>query len=115
MKKHNLAIYAAGVFILLSMTGWAATRRLRREVRLNRKWRGLLSLIGTIVAAALTTMATIIIFRERFFEGAWTYFIFLPILYLIFSYFRRRLGPPTPLEERQGLLTAEQRYLHVFA
>jgi len=113
-EETYLAIYAAGVFILLSMTGWAATKRLLRQIQDTSSSNNSLSLVGTVVAATLTTMATIIIFVERFAEGAWTYFIFLPILYLIFSYFRRKLGDPSPIEERRGLLFAERRYLPAF-
>jgi len=110
-EETYLAIYAAGVFILLSMTGWAAAKRLLRQSRTSSKTRDYLSLAGTATAAILTSAATIIIFVERFTEGAWTYFILLPFLYLIFTYFRRRLGDPTPVEERRGLLFAERRYL----
>jgi nucleotide-binding universal stress UspA family protein len=73
----------------------------------------LATLGGTIGAATLTSLATIIIFLERFTEGAWTYFVFLPLLYLLFSYFRRRLGDPIPANERHGLRRAGQRYLPV--
>ncbi|MBN1568222.1 MAG: universal stress protein [Acidobacteria bacterium] len=101
-EETYLAIYAAGVFILLSMTGWAAAKRLARELRTDSLIRHLPSLIGTILAAALTTGATLIIFVERFKEGAWTYLIFIPILYLVFSHFRRKQGEPRPLEEHLG-------------
>ncbi|MCA9924308.1 MAG: universal stress protein [Anaerolineales bacterium] len=113
-EETYLAIYAAGVFILLSMTGWAAAKRLLRELRSKSSWEKVMSLGGTAVAATLTTGATIIIFAERFREGAWTYFIFIPMLYAIFTYFRNRLGTPTLMEERLGLLQAERRYLPVY-
>ncbi len=103
-EETYLSIYAAGVFILLSMTGWAATKRLRRELRQSHTWDHWLTLMGTIVAAFLTSLATVIIFAERFTEGAWTYFLFVPLLYVIFTYFRNRLGPPSPLQERLGEL-----------
>ncbi|UCG23845.1 MAG: universal stress protein, partial [Chloroflexota bacterium] len=110
-EETYLAIYAAGVFILLSMTGWAASKRLLRHSRATAGARDYMALAGTTVAALLTSIATIIIFVERFREGAWAYFILLPLFYLLFSYFRRRLGDPTPVEERRGLLFAERRYL----
>ncbi len=113
-EETYLAIYAAGVFILLSMTGWAATKRLSRKVRTERAFGHVTSLVGTALAALLTSAATVIIFTERFFEGAWTYFVFIPLLYLLFSYFRQRLGDPTPVQERMGLITAEMRYLPTF-
>ena len=113
-EETYLAIYAAGVFILLSMTGWAATKRLTRELRTSAETSSWTALIGALLAAVLTTLATVIIFRERFLEGAWIYFVFIPILYIGFSFFRRRLGEPTPLEDRVGLLTAERRYLPLF-
>ncbi len=112
-EETYLAIYAAGVFILLSMTGWAASRRLLRQFRNISNLRNLATLGGTLLAAILTTVATIIIFSERFTEGAWTYFVFLPLLYVLFSYFRRKLGKPMPANERHGLLQAGQRYLPV--
>ena len=113
-EETYLAIYAAGVFVLLSMTGWAAAKRLMREVRAEFSWEKGLSLVGTAVAAILTTGATIIIFAERFWEGAWTYFLFIPVLYGIFTYFRNRLGDPTPVEDRMGLLQSERRYLPAY-
>ena len=54
------------------------------------------------MAALLTTAATAIIFEERFTEGAWTYLLFIPALYFVFSRFRTQLGPPRPLEEHLG-------------
>jgi nucleotide-binding universal stress UspA family protein len=114
-EETYLAIYAAGVFILLSMTGWAATKRLLRQVGSAPSARSYLALGGTATAAALTSVATIIIFIERFVDGAWAYFVLLPFLYLLFTFFRYRLGEPTPVEERRGLLFAERRYLPEFA
>jgi nucleotide-binding universal stress UspA family protein len=105
-EETYLAIYAAGVFILLSMTGWAVTKRLVREVRENFSAGKLALILGTILAAVLTTGATAIIFEERFFEGAWTYFLFIPVLYATFSYFRDRLGDPSPEMEYLGQLDA---------
>ncbi|MDX1413572.1 MAG: universal stress protein [Candidatus Promineifilaceae bacterium] len=113
-EETYLAIYAAGVFILLSMTGWAAAKRLMRHIQERRSLGEGAALAGTVIAAALTTAATIIIFTERFWEGAWTYFLFIPILYILFTYFRRRLGDPKPADERLGLMLAERRYLPVF-
>ncbi|CAN5830723.1 hypothetical protein BH20ACI4_BH20ACI4_24080 [soil metagenome] len=110
-EETYLALYAAGVFILLSMTGWAASKRLLRELRQNSSGGKLASLVGTIIAALLTTGATIIIFEERFFEGAWTYFLLVPILYFVFTYYRNRLGTPPSVEERLGAIISEQRYL----
>jgi nucleotide-binding universal stress UspA family protein len=103
-EETYLAIYAAGVFILLSMTGWAAAKRLLRELREEFSASHLATLIGTILAAILTTGATVVIFIERFFEGAWTYFLFIPLLYVGFSYVRNRLGQPSEAQERLGQL-----------
>jgi len=105
-EEKYLALYAAGVFILLSMTGWAATRRLIRMLREKFTTPSLLTLVGTVIAAAITTAATVVIFEERFLEGAWTYFIFIPLLYIGFTYFRNRLGAPSPQAERLGELEA---------
>jgi nucleotide-binding universal stress UspA family protein len=97
-----LAIYAAGVFILLSMTGWAASKRLLRQFVEERRASLIGVLFGTFLASFLTSGATVIIFWERFLEGAWTYFLFLPILYGLFGYFRGQLGEPSAVEERVG-------------
>jgi len=113
-EETYLAIYAAGVFILLSMTGWAASKRLLRGLRENVSAGRVLLLAGVVVAALLTTGAIGIIFAERFTEGAWTYLIFLPVLYVIFSWFRLRLGDPTPMEERLALQVTESKYLLPF-
>ena len=93
-EETYLAIYAAGVFILLSMTGWAVTKRLQRQIRQTFSLSKLGLLVGTILAAGLTSVATIIIFEERFLEGAWTYFLLIPILYAIFNYYNRQLRRP---------------------
>lgn len=101
-EETYLAIYAAGVFILLSMTGWAAAKRLLRDLKSTFDPTHLALLIGTVLAAGLTSGATVLIFGERFAEGAWTYFIFIPILYGFFSYFRNTLGAPSPEREEIG-------------
>ena len=110
-EETYLAIYAAGVFILLSMTGWAAAKRLTRELRAAYSGHQLFALVGTIIAAALTSGATVIIFAERFTEGAWTYFVMLPILYFAFTHFRSKQGEPKPLEEHLGRVLCGQYLL----
>jgi nucleotide-binding universal stress UspA family protein len=107
-EETYLAIYAAGVFILLSMTGWAVTKRLIREVRQSFSIGKSVLIVGSLLAAVLTTGATAIIFEERFFEGAWTYFVFIPVLYFGFTYFRNRMGEPTPIMDYLGQLDAAQ-------
>ncbi len=108
-EETYLAIYAAGVFILLSMTGWAAAKRLIREAKNTFRLDQLLVITGTGLAAILTSAATIIIFEERFFEGAWTYLLFVPILYGFFTYFRNSLGEPSPVAERLAQLEEAMR------
>ena len=111
-EETYLALYAAGVFILLSMTGWAASKRLLREGLKERfSLTRSMSFMGTAVAALLTTVATLIIFAERFFEGAWSYLILVPVLYFALSHYRSKLGSPTSVEDRLGSVIAEQRYL----
>jgi len=107
-EETYLAIYAAGVFILLSMTGWAVMKRLLRGIRASFLWSKVLLVIGTGVAASLTTGATLVIFEERFLEGAWAYFIFIPVLYGLFTYFRTRYGEPTADMDYLGQLDAAQ-------
>ncbi len=105
-EETYLAIYAAGVFILLSMTGWAVTKRLWREARESFTVGRAALIVGTVLASSLTTVATAIIFEERFLEGAWTYFVFIPVLYATFTYFRNRLGAPSPEMDYLGQLDA---------
>jgi nucleotide-binding universal stress UspA family protein len=105
-EETYLSLYAAGVFVLLSMTGWAVTKRLLREVKVEFQVFKVALLGGTIIAALLTTSATIIIFEERFLEGAWAYFVFIPILYAMFSYFRKTIGEPSVEMDYLGQLNA---------
>jgi len=105
-EETYLAIYAAGVFILLSMTGWAVTKRLIRQARKKLTISRALLIPGTTIAAVLTTGATAIIFEERFLEGAWTYLLFIPILYIGFSFSRSYLGEPDPVLDYLGGLDA---------
>ena len=105
-EETYLALYAAGVFILLSMTGWAVTHRLVNQVREKFSLGTSGLIVGTSIAALLTTVATLIIFEERFMEGAWSYFIMVPILYLAFSYFLKRIGPPTPEMDYLGQINS---------
>ncbi|MGD8751959.1 MAG: universal stress protein [Anaerolineales bacterium] len=107
-EETYLAIYAAGVFILLSMAGWAVTKRLIRQLRGRFSWGRMILIIGTSGGALLTTSATAIIFEERFFDGAWTYFVFIPGLYAVFTYFRARLGEPSPVMDLLGHLDSAQ-------
>jgi nucleotide-binding universal stress UspA family protein len=107
-EETYLAIYAAGVFILLSMTGWAVTKRLVRNARGKFSFQNAALIGGTILAAILTTAATFSIFAERFTEGAWTYFIFIPLLYAVFTYFRNQMGEPSTEMDYLGQLDAAQ-------
>jgi nucleotide-binding universal stress UspA family protein len=103
-EETYLALYAAGVFILLSMTGWAASKRLVRLLREEFSASHMATMVGTVIAASITTIATVIIFLERFGEGAWVYFVLIPLLYLGFTYIRSKLGSPSPGVERLGEL-----------
>ena len=107
-EETYLALYAAGVFILLSMTGWAVTKRLFGQLKESFGISKIGLLAGTIVASLMTTAATVIIFEERFLEGAWMYLVLIPLLYVFFTYFRNRLGAPTPMMEYLGRLDAAQ-------
>ena len=110
-EETYLAIYAIGVFVLLSMTSWAALKRLIRQLREQFVFTGVYEVLGACVAALLTTAATLIVFVERFREGAWTYLIFLPILYGSFSIFRAKLGDPIELGEHLGQIYSGQYLL----
>jgi nucleotide-binding universal stress UspA family protein len=106
-EETYLALYAAGVFVLLGLTGWASVLRLVRDVRGGRASR--LAVVGTALAALVTSGAAALIFVERFREGAWAYFALVPLLYAVFAHYRRRLGAPTAIGERLGRMLAEQK------
>jgi len=101
-EETYLSLYAAGVFILLSMTGWAVTKRLIRQLREKFRVSKLLVVPGTFAASVLTTGATAIIFEERFMEGAWAYILFIPVLYAGFTYTRNMIGEPDPVMDYLG-------------
>lgn len=102
-NEHTyLALYAAGVFILLSLTSWAAVKRLFHHIKERHDVRVHFSFAGSVIAAVLTTLATAIIFEERFWDGAWFYLAATPILYFVFSYYRKNLGKPKLVTERIG-------------
>lgn len=106
-EETYLTLYAAGVFVLLGLTGWASVKRLRRELKLHP--RSLTSFLGTALAALVTTAAAGLIFYERFTEGAWAYFILVPLLYVGFTQFRKRLGSPMLVDEQLGRSLAEHK------
>ena len=89
-EEVYLGLYAAGVFIIISQSGWAVTRRLIREAVIERTWKSRTKYLITGFSASLTTLATIIVLAEKFSEGAWLYFIFIPILYFLFTHFNRK-------------------------
>ena len=106
-EETYLALYAAGVFVLLGLTGWAAVKRLVRE------WRSgdgsVVSVVGTGAAALITSGAAALIFYERFLDGAWSYFAMIPAIYIVFTRYRKKLGPPSHVEERIGRALAERK------
>lgn len=106
-----LSLYAAGVFVLLSMTGWATVKRLMRRMRKGASATLVAGTAGAVLAALLTTGASFIIFVERFFEGVWAYLLFLPALYAVFGHIRSRLGAPTALDDHLGRFYAGQYLL----
>lgn len=94
-EETYLALYAAGVFVLLSMTSCAAVKRLGRQARRQSTARTCLLLISVALAAALTSAAMIVIFWERFVEGAWIYFVAVPMLFGLMSRVRAARGEPS--------------------
>lgn len=103
-EETYLALYAAGVFILLSLTGWAVMKRLIREWKPKKTFLGLMGIAGVSLSAVLTTIATFLIFQERFFDGAWLYLVLVPLLYLILGHYRNKLGAPKQVEDRLGMV-----------
>lgn len=100
-EETYLALYAAGVFILLSMTGWSACKRFVRYYREKKTIESTVGILITLFSSICATFATFIIFEERFFEGAWSYLVLVPLLYVIFDYYKKRLGaPPEAIDSR---------------
>ncbi len=100
-EETYLALYAAGVFILLSMTGWAACKRFIRFFREKKTFESTAGIIITVFSATCATFATAIIFEERFLDGAWSYLILIPAVYFGFDYYRKHLGaPPESIDQR---------------
>ena len=85
-----LGLYAAGVFIIISQSGWAVTKRLIRESKGNSSFQSIIKFLITGFSASLTTLATVIVLVEKFSEGAWLYFVLIPIIYSIFTHFYKR-------------------------
>lgn len=110
-EETYLSLYAIGVFVLLSMTSWAAVKRMIHEQRHKLSTPGLLGLSGATIAALLTSGATVIVFVERFTQGAWAFFLLLPLLYFWFSYVRSRRGEPVALSDHLGRLHSGQYLL----
>lgn len=101
-EETYLSLYAAGVFVLLSLTGFAAVRRLAREVRKRVSTATVAPLTGAVLTGLLTTAAAVLIFIERAREGAWAYLVLVPILFIALGRTRARLGAPTNIEDRLG-------------
>ncbi|CAN5621729.1 hypothetical protein BH10BDE1_BH10BDE1_09330 [soil metagenome] len=93
-EETYLALYAAGVFVLLSMTGWSAAKRFYHRIQKVRSTENIVGISVTSFAALCATTATIVIFAERFLEGAWIYLLLIPGFYFTFDYYRRNLGKP---------------------
>ena len=91
-EEVYLGLYAAGVFIIISQSGWAVTKRLIRNARTQRTFQSILKFVVTGCSALLTTIATVIVLTEKFSEGAWLYFILIPIIFAIFTYFNKQGG-----------------------
>jgi hypothetical protein len=107
-EETYLAIYAAGVFIHLAIVGWSVVKRLIRQAREKFSVNIGVMIFGSIAASVMTSFATVVIFEERFFEGAWTFFIFIPLLYAFFSYSRSILGAPSAAMDFLGRFNASQ-------
>ncbi|PIS09807.1 MAG: hypothetical protein COT73_12695, partial [Bdellovibrio sp. CG10_big_fil_rev_8_21_14_0_10_47_8] len=110
-EETYLALYAAGVFVLLSMTGWSAFKRFFRFFRKAKSFENALGIFITSFSATCASFATFIIFEERFFEGAWIYLIMVPGLYFGFDYYRRHLGaPPESIDQHLSSVISAQAF-----
>ncbi len=68
----------------------------------------IVGILASSLAALMTTTATIFIFKERIFQGAWIYFLLIPLLYAGFSYTRQQLGTPDIAIDYLGRFTTAQ-------
>ncbi len=102
-----LSIYAAGVFILLSMTAWAAVLRLIRRKRVGERVSAA-TLGGIVVAAIFTSIATVVLFYERLHDGVWVYGLLVPALAALFSAIRHQRGNPGDLADRMGRIASSE-------
>jgi len=94
-----LGLYAAGVFIIISQSGWAVTKRLIRETKQGQFRKSFPKFFVTGISASLTSVATVIVLIEKFSEGAWLYFVLIPIIYAIFTYFYNHADDLTTANE----------------
>ena len=94
-----LGLYAAGVFIIISQSGWAVTKRLIRETKQGQFRKSFPKFLVTGISASLTSVATVIVLIEKFSEGAWLYFVLIPIIYAIFTYFYNHADDLTTANE----------------
>lgn len=108
-EETYLSLYAAGVFVLLSLTALATVKRLARQFARTRTVGLVASLVGVSITGLVTTAAAALIFYERLHEGVWAYAVLVPLLYVAFGRARARLGVPTPIEERLGRVLGENR------
>ncbi len=108
-EETYLSLYAAGVFVLLSLTAFAVVKRMLRATRSGPNLGNLLSLAGATTTFVVTSAAAGLIFFERMRDGAWAYGILIPALYALLSRTRKRLGAPTDIDERIGRVLAKQR------
>jgi len=106
-ESTYLAIYAAGVFVLLSMTAVAAVLRLSRRRRAGVSV-GVATFGAVILAALFTSLATAVLFYERLGDGLWIYGLLVPGLFVAFAVVRRLRGDPGALAERMGRLVSSR-------
>ncbi|WP_280329754.1 APC family permease [Nocardia wallacei] len=78
---HLLPLYAVGVFIGFTISQTGLVRRRVRDHGRYWGWNVLLNGIG----AALTALAAVVFFLERFTEGAWLLLFLVPALMLLFD------------------------------
>ena len=107
-EETYLAIYAAGVFIHLAIVGWSVVKRLMREIKKKFNFGTAGMILGAILASVMTSFATVVIFEERFAEGAWTFLILIPLLNGFFMYSRSVLGAPSAAMDFLGRFNAGQ-------
>jgi nucleotide-binding universal stress UspA family protein len=110
-EEYYLPLLVAGSLLLLMVVSWAAWRRARRESKLRQGAGAWVLPCILLVAALFVSIVGILVFIDGFLRGAWLYLLAVPVLYALFHFTRRKMGPPNPLLEELGRREGSMRGL----